>query len=224
MTIVTRLSPAEHRALLARARAVTRKRGETLFMAGDEAPAVYHLQSGLVRRYLMTTEGRPVVIDLARPGDLLGEAALYGSPHGTFAQAAAKSTLLVIPTEDYRHVLRSSPELALWTARMIESRIRAAEQLGEALRRRAAPARMAALLLHLAEPARSAVAGLTHQDLGDMIGVYRETATLILNLFKRAGMVALSPRHVEILRPQALRQVANESRRRSVLTQLPTAA
>ncbi len=224
MNILTRLSPAEQRALLARARTVTRKRGETLFMAEDEARVVYLVQTGLVRRYLMTTEGRPVVIDLVRPGDLLGEAALCGGVHGTFAQATARSTLLVIPAEDFRHALQSSPELGLWTARMIGSRIRAAEQLGESLRRRAASARMAALLLQLAEPARSAVAGLTHQDLGDMIGVYRETATLILNLFKRAGIVTLSPMHVEILRPQALRQVANESRRRSVLTHLPTTA
>ena len=62
--------------------------------------------------------------------------------------------------------------------------------------------------------------GLAHQDLGNMIGVYRETATLILNTFKKAGLVALRPMHVEILRPKALRKIANEPRRRSVLTQI----
>ncbi len=61
------------------------------------------------------------------------------------------------------------------------------------------------------------MSGLSHQDLGDLIGVYRETATHILNAFRRLGLIAHEPMFVEILRPNALRKVADDKRQRSVL-------
>ena len=47
-----------------------------------------------------------------------------------------------------------------------------------------------------------------------MIGVYRETATVILNQFRAAGMVSLGVMELQVLAPNSLEAVAAGPRRR----------
>lgn len=62
------------------------------------------------------------------------------------------------------------------------------------------PARLASLLLRLSEEQGNGfvVAGYTHQDLGEMLGTYRETVTQTLNEFKGDGLIDISRKRVEI--------------------------
>ena len=55
------------------------------------------------------------------------------------------------------------------------------------------PARLASLLLRLAaERGTDEITGLTHQDLAETIGTYRETATQVLNDMKLAGIIEIT--------------------------------
>ncbi len=92
---------------------------------------------------------------LIRPGELFAEAALFGRQHTTFAQVLVDSELIAIPAEDFRRAMRRDPELSSWVADIIGWRILATDALTEALNRRAAPVRMAGLLLrHLTRACR----------------------------------------------------------------------
>ena len=42
------------------------------------------------------------------------------------------------------------------------------------------------------------VNGFTHQDLGEMLGTYRETITQTLNEFKSGGLVEIGRKHIEL--------------------------
>lgn len=214
------LSESVRQGLFARARNVCCPRGEQVYMAGEPADSVYLLEQGLVRRDVLTVEGRVMAAGLVRPGELFAEAALFGRRHTTFAQVLVDSELIAIPAEDFRRAMQRAPELSSWVADIIGRRILATDALTEALNRRAAPVRMAGLLLSLIEAPLTSVSGLSHQDLGDLIGVYRETATHILNAFRRLGLIAHEPMFVEILCPNALRKVADDKRRRSVLQRI----
>jgi CRP/FNR family cyclic AMP-dependent transcriptional regulator len=70
------------------------------------------------------------------------------------------------------------------------------------------PARLASLLLRLAaECGSNDIHGLTHQDLAETIGTYRETATQVLNDMKTAGLIEIGRKRITILdtdRVQAL--------------------
>jgi CRP-like cAMP-binding protein len=71
------------------------------------------------------------------------------------------------------------------------------------------PARLASLLLRLsAERQSDEIAGLTHQDLAETIGTYRETATQVLNDMKTDGLIEIGRKHIRILDPQRLRSIA----------------
>jgi CRP-like cAMP-binding protein len=52
------------------------------------------------------------------------------------------------------------------------------------------------------------VVGLTHQDLADSLGCYRETVTSALDRLKEAGLVEVGRKRIAIRRPDELRALA----------------
>ena len=53
------------------------------------------------------------------------------------------------------------------------------------------------------------VEGLSHQDLGDRLGVYRETVTEALNELKAAGVLEIGRRRIRVLDEARLQAVAD---------------
>ena len=72
------------------------------------------------------------------------------------------------------------------------------------------PARVASLLLKLSDDGAQPVRGMTHQDLGDMIGVYRETVSNTLGSLRDEGIVDISRKEISIINPERLREIAEE--------------
>ena len=52
--------------------------------------------------------------------------------------------------------------------------------------------------------------GLTHQDIAERLGVYRETATNALNELKAASLISIGRKHITILDRARLSQIAND--------------
>ena len=50
--------------------------------------------------------------------------------------------------------------------------------------------------------------GYTHQDLGEILGTYRETITQTLNDFKAEGLVEISRKRVELRNADGLEILA----------------
>jgi CRP-like cAMP-binding protein len=66
--------------------------------------------------------------------------------------------------------------------------------------------RLAALLLDLAED--SVITGLTHTELGDQLGVYRETVTMSLRDLKKAKLINIGRKKITILNKKGLRELS----------------
>ena len=67
--------------------------------------------------------------------------------------------------------------------------------------------RVAALLLELAGE-RSTIQGFTHDELGERIGVYRETMTNVLDAMKFDKLIKVGRRRLTILDKKALRELS----------------
>lgn len=70
-----------------------------------------------------------------------------------------------------------------------------------------ADSKIAKLLLELAGDGAAAV-GLSHKEMGEKIGVYRETVTNILDAMKRQGLIEIGRKRVTILDKRALRELS----------------
>jgi CRP-like cAMP-binding protein len=67
--------------------------------------------------------------------------------------------------------------------------------------------RIAAMLLELAGEG-STVKGLTHEEIGDKIGVYRETVTIILDGMKSDKLIDIGRKSIAILNRRALSELS----------------
>jgi CRP-like cAMP-binding protein len=129
--------------------------------------------------------------------------------HNTFAEAIDDCLLCVMGRADVERLITSKPRVALRFLEFTGRRLQEAERRLEETAFKSIPARLASLLLRLAEEqASDTITGYTHQLLGEMLGTYRETTTQTLNEFKGRGLLNIGRKRIEILDRDGLENIA----------------
>jgi len=189
------------------------RRGKILYMPEETGEVLFILKEGRVQLYRISPEGKKLVIATIGPGTIFGEMAFIGQGmHNSFAEALEECVLCVMSRTDVEHLLITRPQVALRIFEILGRRLREAESRLQEIAFKGIPSRLASLLLQLAdEQAGDAITGLTHQNLGEQIGTYRETTTQTLNMFKNAGLIEISRKQIIILDREGLAQIANEA-------------
>jgi len=101
---------------------------------------------------------------------------------------------------DLERLILNKPSVGRRVLETTGKRLRDAEKRLEDMAFKGIPARLASLLLRLAvEQGSDEVVGLTHQDLAETVGTYRETATQVLNDMKAAGLIEIGRKRIKIL-------------------------
>lgn len=205
------LSPHELAAMDRQLTMSTCEPGRIFYMPDDTAEVLFLLKKGQVQLYRLAPNGKKLVVATLGPGAIFGEMSLVGQGmHNTFAEAVDACVLCVMSRADVERLLRDKPEVALRFLEAMGARVTQLETRLEEIAFKGIPARLAALLLQLADEqgARGVVAGYTHQDLSEMIGVYRETVTQTLNAFKADGLVEIGRKRIALRDRARLRGLA----------------
>jgi CRP-like cAMP-binding protein len=190
----------------------TARRGRILYMPEDTSEVLFLLKEGRVQLYRISPDGKKLVIGTIAPGAIFGEMALIGQGmHNTFAEATEDCVLLVMSREDVERLLVTKPRVALRIFEELGSRLKETESRLEEIAFRGIPARLASLLLQLADHhGDDTITGMTHQDLGEQIGTYRETTTQTLNTFKADGLIEIGRKRITILDRAGLERIAED--------------
>lgn len=187
------------------------RRRELVFASRRELPGVLVLLDGRVKLTRADPRtGRELILFIVGPGDVFGipETA---SAETTSAVALDQSTVGRMRTSDFERLTQNS-EFAVEMARVATDRLtHVAARLDEMVFRDV-PARLARLLLRLANDFPGEHNGfaaidvrLTQQDLADLIGSTRESASLAVNNFKRQGLIDIRQRVIFIRDSERLR-------------------
>jgi CRP/FNR family cyclic AMP-dependent transcriptional regulator len=187
--------------------------GQVFYQPGQTGEALFLLKKGKVTLYRLSPEGRKLVTAQLGPGTFFGEMAVIGQGmYNTFAEAAEDSTICVMSHADVERLLLGHPKVALRLLETVGQRLLETETKLEDSTFRDVPSRLAALLLRLAreQSSPSQVTGLSHQELADYLGIYRETVTSALDRLKDGGLVELGRKRITILRPDDLRDLAED--------------
>lgn len=126
---------------------------------------------------------------------MLGTRAITGTPGATVAVMDEAAALRWAEADPARMLQVVGSRLARVEAEHYRSRFQLADS------------RIAALLLELAGE-DSAITGLTHEEIGEKIGVYRETVTNMLDAMKMEKLVEIGRKRVTILDKRALRELS----------------
>ena len=188
----------------------TCRKGRIFYMPEDTSEVLFLLKEGQVQLYRISPDGKKLVIGTVGPGAIFGEMALIGQGmHNTFAEATEDCVLLVMSREDVERLLVTKPKVALRIFEELGSRLKETEARLEEIAFKGIPARLASFLLQTAdEQGTDTVTGLTHQDLGEQIGTYRETTTQTLNTFKADGLIDIGRKRIMILDRPGLERIA----------------
>lgn len=182
-------------------------RGAVLYTPGETGEALFLLREGAVQIYRMSPEGRKLVIAHLLPFSFFGEMTCIGQGmYDTYAEVTEDSVLLLMNCADLERLLVSKPRVARRILEAFGRRVLEAERQLEDIAFKGMAARVAALLLR--EDDDGEVRGLSHQDIAERLGVYRETATNALNELKSASIIRIGRKHISILDRRRLERVA----------------
>ncbi|MCI0389041.1 MAG: Crp/Fnr family transcriptional regulator [Acidobacteria bacterium] len=187
----------------------TCRTGRVFYTPGETGEVLFILKKGRVQLYRMSSEGRKLVITRLEPVCFFGEMSCVGQGmYNTFAEATEDSLICTMSRHDVERLLLAKPKVAVRILEAIGQRLVSAEQQLEEMAFKGLIPRVAALLLRAAEG--DDVKGLSHQDLADQLGVYRETVTNALNELKTAGIIDIGRKRISIVNRIRLERAAGE--------------
>jgi CRP-like cAMP-binding protein len=170
--------------------------------------------SGSVRISVTAPSGRETVLNVIHAGEIFGEIALLdGHPRTADAVAVTDCELMVIERRDFIPFVRDNPEVAVRLIEVLCARLRRTTQQIEDVTSLNLPARLARLLLRLANEAGGASQvkiSVSQKEIGQMIGISRESTNKQLRSWARAKWVRLERGGIVLLKPDALADLARD--------------
>lgn len=195
------------------------RRGDPVYLPADSAEAAMVLAEGRIKIGSATSEGKQTILAFIEPGELFGELeALDGGPREEFAEAAEKSTVILLPAEGLRMLMAADPDLALGVTKLIGVRRRRIERRLKSLLFRSNRQRLVSLLLELAEqygrpssdpPGTRLAIKLSHQEMASVIGSTRETVTVVLGELQSEKLVSIGRRKIVVTNLNDLARAAD---------------
>jgi CRP-like cAMP-binding protein len=183
------------------------KRKERVYSAHDHVDHVYIVKEGEVILY-RSEDGRRVVIDVLKPGDVFGNISFSeDGGNQNFAEASQDSYVCVFSRQNFLMLFRQYPELALRMMKAMSDRMQDYEQKLYDLSSSDAKTRIVRQLRSLKEKEGKSIlpkilqksTHLTHERLGEMTGLSRETVTRALSELKDEGKVQVVGRKIELM-------------------------
>jgi len=185
------------------------QKGKVFYRPGEMGEVLFLLKKGHVQLYRLSLDGKKLILDTLGPGTIFGEMALVGQRmHSAFAEALEDCLICVMSRADVERLIIDYPKVALRILEVTGRRLREAEARLEDMAFKSVPARLASLLLRLSKEHGKVIEGITHQEMAEMVGTYRETATQILNNYKSQGLIDIARKRITILDIEGLQSIA----------------
>src|SRR5579864_7518518 len=166
-----------------------------IFAQGDDANAVFYIQSGKVKLTVVSKTGREATIGMLSEGNFFGEGALAGQAVRMGSAAAMTDCeLLRIDKQAMMEALHREHAFSdVFVAYLLSRNIRYEEDLVDHLFN-SSEKRLARVLLLLAHFGKegvpeTVVAKISQETLADMVGTTRSRVNFFMNRFRKLGFI-----------------------------------
>ena len=192
------------------------KSRQVVFHEGTPVGGLYLLCSGAVKLYQADRFGREYILDVAAPGDVLGELPLdERETYSTSAEALSDSQLCYLPRERLVQFIQVHPMTGVRLIAALSSALSAARRKAGDLALKGGEARLADLLVRLVNGTGDATTDKTQitlaysrRELAEMIGVSTETAIRLLGKLKRKHVLEARQREIIVTNLERLTRLA----------------
>lgn len=191
------------------------KDGDVLYDIGDPNRSMFFIRKGFVKIGTLTQDGREIIYDIRKAGDVVGELCASPSPRRDRAVALEPTEAVHVPYSEVIATLRSHPDLLVRLVEIFCECLSDAYQQITTLAAHDLTSRIVQALLNLASKLGGSggdsvqiPAYLTQEEISQMVGARRERVSTALNSLRRRGLVNYSSRGHLILQVKALRDLA----------------
>lgn len=189
--------------------------GATLFVEGQVCRGIYILCKGRVKLSATSREGQTLILQVAQPGEVLGlNATVSGIPHETTAETGQPCQLNFVKRDDFLKFLTEHGLAGMHAAIQLGRECQQAHQQLRSFVMRSAPERIARLMLEWSHDdsgmatAHGIKVALTHDEIGQIIGMSRETVTRTLANFRQQRIAELHGSTLLIQNMSAIQKLA----------------
>ncbi len=175
-------------------------RGQAVVCAGDRPDYVYLVLTGSLKVVVSDEDGREVILSILGQGELFGEMGMFDEqPRSASVIAVVPSDLVLIPKQDFRHIMQDSFDVAWRIMCNLAERLRNADRKIESLALMDVYGRVARLLLEMAEDVEGrtvVVRKISKQDIAKMIGASREMVSRVMKDLGQQGLIEETPKGI----------------------------
>jgi CRP/FNR family transcriptional regulator, dissimilatory nitrate respiration regulator len=203
--------PENHLRILAESsRVEDRKAGDMVAVEGDKVRGMYVVATGRLKMFKSSAEGKEqtlYVLGAGEPFCVCTSVACETYPAGV--AALENSRLLHFPAGALEALAQREPSLLLNMLALLSSRLGEALRLVESLALKEVPQRLAAFLLHAADPEEGDAVDLrvTHRELAKILGATPETLSRAFRRLGEMGLAEVQGRKVAILNRKGLEEL-----------------
>ena len=182
--------------------------GHLFFQPEQTGRVLFILEKGSVRTF-RTYGDRTLTIAVLQPPAIFGIVGCFGlGKYYASAEALEDSRVRMISRDSMQALLECAPPVVHKLVDLMSERCVHFLHKMEALARKGLIPRLAALLLEKAE--NGVVAGMTHKELAEQLGLHRESITATLGELRRAGIITIQRKTIHILQRGRLERAAQE--------------
>lgn len=175
------------------------KKDQVIYDAGDENRSFYFLRSGFVKVGTITEDGRELIYDVRKRGDVVGELCASDQPRRDRAVALEQTEITAVPLDDVLEIVQKNRELLRQLVQVFcDSLSDAYDQLNSVAFSDTVK-RLIAVLVRLGNQlGRPAGEGteistyLTQEEIAQMVAISRERISTAMNFLRERKLLAYS--------------------------------
>lgn len=215
VTIFSTLSQQEEKEVSRYILTNTFRKKEAIFSEGDPSEWFYIVKKGKVKITKLSQDGKELILEVISPLEFFGGIAVVrGFPYPANAVAMEDTEVLKISRKDLMSLMDRFPDLMYCMAMNIGDRIKDSHETLKSIALEKVEARIAALLLKLADKAGEKVPEgivinmkLTKQDIAEMVGTTVETSIRTMSKLTKSGIVSAKAGNIIIRDPNKLKSL-----------------
>jgi len=196
----------------------TYKKGDLIFKEGHYPKGLFCVHAGKMKVAQLGDDGKEQIVHLIHTGNVMGHRAILGNDQYSCSSVAMEnSQVCFIPKESFERMLQNNAKLALKIAHLLSDELKDLEKKVTHSVQHSVKSRLAESILELMKnygfmsDGKTIDVKVTREDLANLAGTSRETATRYLYEFQNDGVLLLDKKQIKIVSMKLLEQFSHSN-------------
>ncbi len=187
------------------------KRNDLIFSEGKFPKGIYRVHSGFVKVYKHGDDGKEQIIQICKPGDVVGfRSVLSEKPYNLNAAALEENTVVCFVSKNDFNVYRETHlKLQNRLIQELSSELQESADFITNMTQKSVKQRTAIALLFMHDIYEDKPINISREDLANMVGTATETLIRLIKEFKQDSIIQVKGRKMVIIDMGALRKEAS---------------